>query len=78
MDGSIREKMIRSIKELLEQTKVSIRQVRKDANNHIKADKELSEDDKKHQEKKVQELTDDFCKKADEMARKKEEELSSI
>ncbi|NGX58119.1 MAG: Ribosome-recycling factor [Chlamydiae bacterium] len=78
MDKEMREKMTRQVGEMAEQTKVKIRQARKEANDGIKADKENSEDDRKHKEKEVQELTDKFCKIADDQAHKKENEISTI
>ena len=66
------------IKELAEDTKVSVRGARQDANKTIKADKDLSEDDKKRQEKAVQDLTDKFCKLCDELALKKDKEIMTI
>jgi len=78
MDGQMREKMIKNIGDLCEKTKVKIRQARKEANDGIKADKELPEDQKKKNEKDVQDLTDKYCGVADEMAKAKESEILSI
>lgn len=78
MDASVRTKMSKAVKELAEETKVSIRGARQDANKTIKADKELSEDDKKRQEKAVQDLTDKFCKSCDDLAAKKEKEIMTV
>jgi len=78
MDGQLREKMIKNIGDFCEKTKVKIRQARKEANDGIKADKDLTEDEKKKREKDVQELTDKYCTIADEMAKSKENEISSI
>lgn len=78
MDGQMREKMIRQVSEMAEQTKVKVRQARKEANDGIKTNSENSEDDRKRKEKKVQELTDKYCKIADDLAAKKENEISTI
>lgn len=78
MDGTVRAKMIKRVGELCESAKVRIRQVRKEANDYIKGNKEFTEDDKKRLEKDVQEMTDKNCKIADDVAKKKEGEISTI
>lgn len=78
MDGQMREKMKRLVHELCEQTKVRVRQARKEANDAIKNDKELSEDQRKAAEKEIQNLTDTYCDRADEHADKKEKEITNI
>jgi len=78
MDGETRERMKKTIREQSEQTKVKIRQARKEANDGIKADKSVPEDERKHKEKEVQDLTDKFCKVCDDLAQEKEKEISTI
>jgi len=78
MDGQMREKMIKNIGDFAEKTKVKVRLARKEANDGIRVNKENSEDDKKRKEKEVQELTDKYCGIVDELAKKKESEISSI
>ncbi|MCE1644786.1 ribosome recycling factor, partial [Enterobacter hormaechei] len=61
-----------------EQGRVSVRNIRRDANDKIKAllkDKEISEDDERRAQDDIQKLTDNFIKKVDEALTKKEEEL---
>ncbi len=43
-----------------------------------KGDGSLTEDEMKRLEKQIQELTDKFCKDADDLADKKEKEISGI
>jgi len=81
MDGTQRQKMIKACHELNEQTKVKIRQARRERNDTLRKEKqsgEISEDDLKHEEKVVQEHTDKYCDKSDALTKKKEEEVSSI
>lgn len=78
MDGTMREKMKKTVGDYCEQTKVKIRQARKEANDSIRGDKSIPEDERKNMEKEVQELTDTFCAEADDLAEKKENEISSI
>jgi len=63
-----------------EQGKISIRNIRKDANDHLKQLMKdgFSEDSIKNAEAKVQELTDRFVHKVDEMMKKKEEEIMTV
>lgn len=64
-----------------EECKVSIRGVRRDINEFLKKQKSASvitEDDIKREEKHIQELTDKFCKEADDACTDKEKEISTI
>jgi ribosome recycling factor len=64
-----------------EDAKVMIRNIRREANDKIKAMKknsEISEDEQKISEKEVQELTDKFIKKIDEVTAAKNEEIMEI
>ena len=64
-----------------EEAKVAIRNVRRDAMDDIKKlkkDNEITEDEQKDGEKKLQDITDDFVKQADSITKKKEEEILSI
>jgi ribosome recycling factor len=61
-----------------EKAKVAVRNVRRDANDALKADenkKEISEDERKKLETEVQKLTDDMIKAIDEAAAHKEKEI---
>ncbi|NLB15934.1 MAG: ribosome recycling factor [Clostridiales bacterium] len=64
-----------------EDAKVMIRNIRREANDKIKEMKknsEISEDEQKISEKEVQELTDKFIKKIDEVTAAKNEEIMEI
>ena len=64
-----------------EDAKVNIRNIRREANDRIKEMKknsEMSEDEQKVSEKEVQELTDRFIKKIDEVTAAKNEEIMEI
>lgn len=78
MDGSMREKMKKTVRELCENTKVSIRQTRQEANKSIKGSKDLAEDEQHKQEEQIQKLTDKYCKEADDLAARKEQEISNV
>ena len=61
--------------------KVAIRNVRRDANDSIRAlekKKEITEDDVKGNETRVQKLTDNFTAKCEDIGKKKEAELLTV
>ena len=76
-----RKELVKDVKELAEEAKVGIRNVRRDAVDKFKAMKknsEITEDDLKQAEKKTQDLTDKFVKEIDAIAEKKQKEILSI
>ncbi len=76
-----REKYVKLLSQKLENGRVMVRQVRADEMHEIKKKfeaKEITEDDKFGQEKKLQELTDSFVAKIEEMGEKKKNELLQI
>lgn len=76
-----RHELEKEVRKLAEDAKVAIRAIRRDAIDDFKAQKkrsEITEDDLKDAEKKIQEMTDKFCKKIDEMCSKKSKELLEI
>ena len=69
------------IKSIGEKCKVSIRNIRREANDDLKKllkSKELGEDDEKTFEKKVQEITDNHIKSVDDKVALKEKEIMTI
>lgn len=64
-----------------EQAKVAVRNIRRDANHHIKElvkEKQISEDDQRRGETEIQRLTDRHVEKVDAMVGEKEKELMEI
>lgn len=81
MDDSMRKEMIKLCHRRCEEAKVGIRNIRRDANELArkqKSDGLIAEDMLKKLEKNIQELTDKFCKEADDLSDKKEKEISVI
>lgn len=73
-----RRDLIKIVKGEGEQGKIAIRNVRRDANDQIKAllkDKEISEDEERKAQDEIQKITDTFIKKVDEVLADKEKEL---
>ena len=76
-----RNEMKKMIKTMGEKCKVSIRNIRREANDQLKSilkSKEISEDEEKKFEKLVQKKTDDQIKKIDEKITSKEKEIMTI
>lgn len=73
-----RRKLVGRIKELAEEAKVAIRNVRRDGNKQAdqgEKDKTLSEDDCESVKEQIQELTKKFENRSTELAKAKEEEV---
>ena len=76
-----RTELKKLIKSMGEKCKVSIRNIRRDANDELKKllkSKEIGEDEEKSSEKNVQTITDDHIKLVDEKVSLKEKEIMTI
>lgn len=76
-----RREITKVVKHIGEEAKVAIRNLRRDANEHVKRllkDKEISEDDQKRSEKDIQKLTDNFIAQVDATVANKEKEVMTI
>jgi ribosome recycling factor len=76
-----RKELCKSVKKYGEEAKVAVRNVRRDALEkfkQLKKNGELTEDDQKDAEKKVQKLTDKYCDEVDKVVAAKEKEIMSI
>lgn len=81
MDTQTRQEMAKQAKKKCEETKVSLRNIRREANDTVKKQKtegSIPEDAMKKLEKTIQEQTDKFCKVADDLAQEKEKEILTI
>ncbi|WP_303318703.1 ribosome recycling factor [Flavivirga abyssicola] len=73
-----RRNLAKQAKAEAEDAKVSIRTARKDANNDIKKLEDVSEDLMKNAEIDVQQMTDNYVKKADSLFDMKEKEIMTV
>lgn len=76
-----RKEIVKDVKKLGEECKVSVRSIRRDAIDKVKQMKkngDLTEDDLKIAEDKIQKVTDKSVKEIDELVAKKEKEVLSI
>ncbi len=79
LSTEVRKKMVSRIKELTEESKISIRNIRRDANKAIDAAekaKEISEDDREKIKAEIQELTKKHEAQAGELAKAREAEVT--
>jgi ribosome recycling factor len=78
LSTEVRRKMVARIKDLSEETKVAIRNVRRDGNKMAdqgEKDKEFSEDDRDQAKEEIQELTKTYEAQATELAKAREQEV---
>ncbi len=76
-----RKEMVKQVRRMSEDAKISVRSARRDANETLKLlekDKEITADDLKQGEKEVQQLTDEYVEKIDTVVKDKEQELMEI
>jgi ribosome recycling factor len=78
LSGEVRRKMVARTKELAEEAKVAIRNIRRDANKQAeqeKKDKQLTEDESEQSQEEVQKLTKKFEDRSNDLAKAKEAEV---
>lgn len=81
MSGSRREELIKFLGKKLEECRTGLRNVRKDFHNLVrdaKKDKKISEDFHNRLMDELQKITDVFIKKADDKAKKKEDDIRAV
>ncbi len=78
LTGERRKELAKLVGQEAERAKVSIRNLRRDAMDHIKKANEGSEDDKKRHHDEVQKITDDFIGQIDRIAQAKEKEILTV
>jgi ribosome recycling factor len=73
-----RHELARQVGKIAEEHRTAIRQIRRDANDHLKKmqrEKDISEDEEYKGHEDVQEMTNDFVKEIDAVSKQKEEEI---
>ena len=78
LSTEVRRKMVARVKDLAEETKVSIRNIRRDANksaDSAEKDKALSEDERTRLKEEIQELTKKYEQKVVDLAKARESEI---
>jgi ribosome recycling factor len=78
LSTEVRRKMVARVKELAEEAKVAVRNIRRDGNkaaDQAEKDKDLSEDDRDRIKEQIQDLTKDHESKATELAKAREKDV---
>jgi ribosome recycling factor len=78
LSTEVRRKMVGRIKELTEEAKVAVRNIRRDGNksaDQAEKDKDFSEDDRDQVKEEIQELTKTFEAQATDLAKAREKEV---
>ena len=78
MNEQRRKELVKVVHKLAEEGRVTIRHARTDARDRLKKLDGVSEDDKKHAEKDLQKLHDDFIAKIEAMVKAKEAEIMEV
>ena len=76
-----RKELVKDVMKKGEEAKVAIRNIRRDANDAVKKEakaNEISEDDQKQLEDKIQKLTDEYVKKIDQAIDAKSTEVMTV
>ena len=73
-----RKEYVKQVKQIAEEGKINLRNIRQDANNEIKKNADLTEDEKENQEDEVQNLINKYNKIIDEKEKEKEKELLTV
>ncbi|MDP8260416.1 MAG: ribosome recycling factor [Candidatus Gygaella obscura] len=76
-----REELVKVIKQMVEETRVSVRTIRRDANESVKkleSEKVISEDEKFKSQDQIQKLTNNYIAEADKLLENKEKELKQF
>ena len=73
-----RKELVKVVRKIAEEGKVAVRNVRRDAVQHLKDLKDVGSDDEHRAEERVQKLTDEHTKTIDDLLRHKEAEIMEV
>ena len=73
-----RKELVKECRELAEEARVSVRNVRRDVNGKIERDEELSDDEQSREKKAVQKITDSYVAKIEDLLKTKSAEVMEI
>jgi ribosome recycling factor len=76
-----RKELVKIVRQIAEDGRIAIRNVRRDADKHLKDLKtqgEVGEDDERRGEDRVQKLTDEHTSKIDDLLKRKEAEITEV
>jgi ribosome recycling factor len=81
LSGERRKQLAAQVKEMAEQVKISIRNIRRDANKHVdreEKDSIMTEDEAVQAKEEIQKLTDKYEERAEELLKKKTAEIMEV
>jgi len=76
-----RKDLVKLVKKVAEEKKVEVRNIRRDSNDFLKKQEKagkVSEDDSRREQQEIQDMTDEYIKKVDDMVQAKEKEIMQI
>jgi ribosome recycling factor len=76
-----RKQLAKHIHKVLEDHRTAVRNIRRDVNDHLKKmlkDKAISEDEEKRSLDEIQKITDEYIRKLEDVAKKKEQEILTV
>ena len=73
-----RNELVKYVKKLSEEGKVSLRNIRRDELDAIKKQDDLSDDDKKRASESIQKLLDQYIARVDDLVKQKEDDIRTI
>jgi ribosome recycling factor len=78
MNEQRRKELVKVVHKLAEEGRIAVRHARTEARDKLKKIEKVAEDEKKHAEKDLQKLHDDFIHKIDELIKAKEAEIMEV
>ncbi|MDQ4018470.1 MAG: ribosome recycling factor [Actinomycetota bacterium] len=76
-----RKELVKVVRQLAEEGRVAVRNVRRDVMHHLKElvrEGEVGDDEERRAEERAQKLTDEHVKRIDELLKRKEEEIMEV
>jgi len=73
-----RKELVKQVRQVGEKAKVSVRNIRRDANDEVKKDDSLPEDENKRLQEKIQKVTDQFIAEVEQVIEHKEKEILTV
>jgi ribosome recycling factor len=73
-----RQELVKVARQIAEEGRVAVRNVRRDVIHHLKEEESVGADDEHRAEERVQKLTDEHIKKIDDLLKRKEAEITEV
>jgi len=73
-----RQELVKVARQIAEEGRVAVRNVRRDVIHHLKEEASVGADDEHRAEDRVQKLTDEHVKKIDDLLKRKEAEITEV